>query len=72
MANNKLVRAAFHEAGHAAIAHAYHLEIDTIEIHADGSGEIIYGKDEFSYPEFEPWTLATLAGGNLRIRENIF
>ena len=58
-----IVKAAWHEAAHATVAHSFHLEIEFIEIHPNGRGKVSYVKKDFYVAEIEVWLLATLAAG---------
>jgi hypothetical protein len=57
-----LSKAAYHEASHVAVAHAFHLPIKSVWIAVDGSGYVKYTR-RFHYPDIEVWIIATLAGG---------
>ena len=57
-----IVKAAWHEASHIAVAHAFQLPIAEVWIEETGGGHVSYTR-RFHYAEIEVWVIATLAGG---------
>jgi hypothetical protein len=60
--DNLLVRAAWHESGHAVAALYFKLPLREVLIRPNGTGATRYTR-QFGLAEAEPWTISAYAGG---------
>jgi hypothetical protein len=67
LADRPVVRAAFHEAGHAVAAYIYRLPLSETWIDAEGYGKTRYTR-RFDLPDIEAWLVATLAGPAIELQ----